>query len=573
MRFSERSSNLDVRLFLGTKSKILPRPRSWIGAPLSTSAFFLFHLFTSLPAYFDSPHLLLSPENPPRLRYVSGPRMQFTLSPKNPPRLRYVSGPCMQFSGNPGDREREEITDQEKRRTLEQKKAPKNYHIKKTKSPHKYFIPWFLQANRPGTIISISSLKNRWDNISKGPELCSGPRGISYLWTHIPGPPKIACGGGKKDRSFFSPSPVENRKRFSTGDEHFLPFACFFPLPLRGRGNKILPFFPIPKESEERPSPQIPKESEGTRNGREALFPPISILFSSRVFPRPIYAPVSPENGMPFSRGTGSGKNSPFKNGFTKSFRETRVYKSRGPRTFFSCLSFRFRWKEKSWISFIQTARHANLMNGFAGACLRRIREIRDRSEKSMLFSERSSIEKSKIALFLFLKILFPLPRRGRGNKILRNRNERSRICLIPRRGKDKSKIFPSFAFFPIFSPTPKGVGENPSFFFQKKDPRLPSKTQAIFDGRRRVPRKFIEFSGDIQEKRTLVCRRKSQGPPIGDRGPRGRILTANAEKKDRSFFSRNRTEGQKISKTGASNFGRNDFLPLALPPFCLLTE
>ena len=37
------------------------------------------------------------------------------------------------------------------------------------------------------------------------------------------------------------------------------------------------------------------------------------------------------------------------------------------------------------------TARHANLMNGFAGACLRGIRQIRDRSENRMRFSERSS--------------------------------------------------------------------------------------------------------------------------------------------------------------------------------------
>ena len=43
-------------------------------------------------------------------------------------------------------------------------------------------------------------------------------------------------------------------------------FTCFFPLPLRGRGNKILPFLPISSKSEERPSPQIPLESEGTRN-------------------------------------------------------------------------------------------------------------------------------------------------------------------------------------------------------------------------------------------------------------------------------------------------------------------
>ena len=46
----------------------------------------------------------------------------------------------------------------------------------------------------------------------------------------------------------------------------FPELACFFPLPLRGRGKKILPFFPIPLESEERPSPQISLESEGTRS-------------------------------------------------------------------------------------------------------------------------------------------------------------------------------------------------------------------------------------------------------------------------------------------------------------------
>ena len=50
-------------------------------------------------------------------------------------------------------------------------------------------------------------------------------------------------------------SAVENRKRFSTADERFLRAIhgseenpCFFPLPLRGRGNKILPFLPISME-------------------------------------------------------------------------------------------------------------------------------------------------------------------------------------------------------------------------------------------------------------------------------------------------------------------------------------
>ena len=44
-------------------------------------------------------------------------------------------------------------------------------------------------------------------------------------------------------------------------------------------------------------------------------------------------------------------------------------------------------------------------MNGFAGACLRRIREIRDRSENRMRFSERSSIFPSQGGIGKSIKI------------------------------------------------------------------------------------------------------------------------------------------------------------------------
>ena len=54
---------------------------------------------------------------------------------------------------------------------------------------------------------------------------------------------------------------------------------------------------------------------------------------------------------------------------------------------------------------FIQTARHGNLINGFAGACLRRIREIRDRSEKSMKRKNCLGVPPKQFFLFmLFFK-------------------------------------------------------------------------------------------------------------------------------------------------------------------------
>ena len=104
---------------------------------------------------------------------------------------------------------------------------------------------------------------------------------------NLRGPPsfrfqKNRKGGQKKNRRFFfSPSAVEIACDFRRQTRVlFFRLAFFFPLPLRGRGNKILPFFPIPLESEERPSPQIPLESEGTRSRKKRTnFPRLRKIF------------------------------------------------------------------------------------------------------------------------------------------------------------------------------------------------------------------------------------------------------------------------------------------------------
>ena len=51
-----------------------------------------------------------------------------------------------------------------------------------------------------------------------------------------------SIGVGKKGRIFPDSEGVGGNIRKRTG---FPRLACFFPLPLRGRGNKILPFLPI----------------------------------------------------------------------------------------------------------------------------------------------------------------------------------------------------------------------------------------------------------------------------------------------------------------------------------------
>ena len=116
--------------------------------------------------------------------------------------------------------------------------------------------------------------------------------------------------------------------------------------------------------------------------------------------------------------------------------------------------------------SFIQTARHANLMNGFAGACLRRIREIRDRSFPFFMGPDQRSgpVRNEKNAI---LDLSFPL----RGIRQIRDRSEKSMLF------SERSSIFPSIRFFSDISPDSDtfyysegivkniGVGENPSFF------------------------------------------------------------------------------------------------------------
>ena len=148
---------------------------------------------------------------------------------------------------------------------------------------------------------------------------------LRFLW-NLRGPPSFRFqrnrkGGQKKNRRFFfSPSAVEIACDFRRQTRVlFFRLAFFFPLPLRGRGNKILPFFPIPgplrfpwnlrgrpflrfrrnrkerqdvfpsapqgqrkktRESEERPSPQIPLESEGTRSRKKRTNFPRLAFFS-----------------------------------------------------------------------------------------------------------------------------------------------------------------------------------------------------------------------------------------------------------------------------------------------------
>ena len=236
---------------------------------------------------------------------------------------------------------------------------------------------------------------------------------------------------------------------------------CFFPLPLRGRGNKIS------RNRKGRPSPQIPSESEGTPEKKRALCP-TEIACNFRGTACSFFFSLSPENSMEFSGDPGilekiagapisarlySPKES--KEIFSNSFaiRENGSLPIPGPLRFFwnlrGRLFFRFTCffplprrgrgkkhvnrKERQdflaepsmakpnvqilWIClFPRPATRISLLsprspenrmrfsgdksklhaigsppNGFAGACLRGIRQIRDRSENRMRFSERSS--------------------------------------------------------------------------------------------------------------------------------------------------------------------------------------
>ena len=181
-------------------------------------------------------------------------------------------------------------------------------------------------------------------------------------------------------------------------------------------------------------SPQIPLESEGTRNRKNGR--PLRFLWNLR-------GPGVEKKGRIFPDSFGVGENIRKRTDFLR-LRYFLLFQRNSKKfAFFSLREKRARsrgkyrkkgeWKEKSWISFIQTARHANLMNGFAGACLRRIREIRDRS-------------------FPFL--MGPDQRSGP----VRNGNERSWICSFALRAirqirdrsenrmrfSERSSIFPS---------------------------------------------------------------------------------------------------------------------------------
>ena len=104
---------------------------------------------------------------------------------------------------------------------------------------------------------------------------------------------------GKKDQKseenpFFFPSHFMAREKKRGSPQHVeetrreRPNSKNLDVRLRHRwlGKKILPFFPIPKESEERPSPQIPLESEGTRSRKK------SVLFLSEKGPEKKKFPI-----------------------------------------------------------------------------------------------------------------------------------------------------------------------------------------------------------------------------------------------------------------------------------------
>ena len=113
-----------------------------------------------------------------------------------------------------------------------------------------------------------------------------------------------------------------------------------------------------------------------------------------------------------------------------------------------------------TFVSFIQTARHANLTfvprklhaifggpNRFAGACLRRIREIRDRSFSFLTGPDLRSgpVRNEKRAI---LDLSFPL----RGIRQIRDRSEKSMLF------SERSSIFPSIRLFSGVPSDSKGI-------------------------------------------------------------------------------------------------------------------
>ena len=206
-------------------------------------------------------------------------------------------------------------------------------------------------------------------------------------------------------------------------------------------------------------SPQIPKESEGTRSrgkyrnkkkrgspqhiisnflgrSRTSKFEDRSenrMRFSERsricLIPRR-HAPANPFGGDPIAC-----------NLLLSPENRMRFSGDRGDKSEIRVAGRGKRQIQRIWtfVSFIQTARHANLTfvppklhailggpNGFAGACLRRIKESRDRSPRKLHAIFGDSDQRSvpgenrcflRFRYFFLCACFFPLPRRGRGNK------------------------------------------------------------------------------------------------------------------------------------------------------------
>ena len=177
-----------------------------------------------------------------------------------------------------------------------------------------------------------------------------------------------------------------------------------------------MPFLPISSKSEERPSPQIPRESEGTRNRKE----------------RQDFIPSAPQG----------------QRNKTRESEKTLV-----------C-------RRKSQAIFDGRHRVPRKFMEFSG----------DRVP-----SDFKEIGGNKASL-PFFKILFPLPRRGRG---IKHANGRKRSSPVENRLRFSTRD-----------------GGSPPISKESEGTLLcRRKSLAIFDGRGRVPRKFIEFSGDNEKK------------------------------------------------------------------------
>ena len=129
-----------------------------------------------------------------------------------------------------------------------------------------------------------------------------------------------------------------------------------------------------------------------------------------------------------------------------------------------------------TFVSFILTARHANVMNGFAGACLRRIREIRDRSlsgKRKIFDLSFAGNERSWICLFPFGELDKSVIAQKRACSFLSDLRFFNRRFFLP----SKSEERPS-------PQIPKESEGTRNQRFRKKSspvPRVPRKSHAIF--------------------------------------------------------------------------------------------